>query len=157
VKKLIVMLVVVLVALPIAAQSDKKPDSKLLWDVVAKEKALWDAWAKKDGKVFEEWIAPDAVAIDAVGGIMSDKMKTIEMVTTHNCVVNNYSFSDERLTTLSKDVVLLTFKANQDVSCDGQKVPANIYVSSVWKKQGGKWWNAFHQETPALLPAGKPE
>ena len=94
-------------------KSEKKAaasNDKLQADLVTKEKALWDAWGKKDGKPFEESMNPDTVGVDAV---------------------------------------ILTYKADQDVTCGGQKMPSTVYASSIWKKQGGKWWAAFHQETPA--------
>ena len=132
-------------------KSEKKAasDDKLQADLMTKEKALWDAWGKKDGKPFEESMNPDTVGVDAVNGISIGRDTAVKQVTTHNCEVKSYNLSDEKITPIDKDAVILTYKADQDVTCGGQKAPATVYATSIWKKQGGKWWAAFHQETPA--------
>ena len=136
-------------------KSEKKAaasNDKLQADLVAKEKALWDAWGKKDGKPFEEWMSPDTVGVDATNGISFGRDTAVKQVTTHNCDVKSYNLSDEKVTPIDKDAVMLTYKADQDVTCGGQKAPATVYATSIWKKQGGKWWAAFHQETAAAGP-----
>src|SRR5919108_4454491 len=161
-KTLILLLLSLAVAIGAMAQTDtKKPDAKksekkavasddkLKDDLVAKEKTLWDAWGKKDGKTFEEAMSPDTVGVDG-SGVTVGRDEAVKQVSTSNCEVKSYNLSDEKLTPIDKDAVVLTYKADQDVTCGGQKVPATIYASSVWKKQGGKWWAAFHQETPAV-------
>ena len=133
-------------------KSEKKAaasNDKLQADLVTKEKALWDAWGKKDGKPFEESMNPDTVGVDAVNGISIGRDTAVKQITTHNCEVKSYNLSDEKVTPIDKDAVILTYKADQDVTCGGQKMPSTVYASSIWKKQSGKWWAAFHQETPA--------
>jgi hypothetical protein len=44
-------------------------------------------------------------------------------------------------------LVLMTYKANQDGTCGGTKIPSKVIASSIWQKQGGKWVSPFHQET----------
>src|SRR5438270_6425393 len=156
----LLLLVFALLAGAVAQTDTKKSDAKksekttasndkLLADLMAKEKALWEAWGKKDGKTFEESMSPDTVGGDAMNGISIGRDEAVKQVTTHNCEVKSYSLSDEKVTSIDKDAAILTYKADQDVTCGGQKVPATVYASSIWKKQGGKWWAAFHQETPA--------
>lgn len=62
-KKVLVVILALAFALPAFAQDD----AKLKADLVAKEKMLWDAWFKKDTKPFEEHLAADVVAVDAMG------------------------------------------------------------------------------------------
>jgi hypothetical protein len=143
-KRVLLLLASIALALPLAAQDN----AKLQADLIAKERALWDAWSKKDAKAFEETLAPDSVSVDP-GGVITDKAAAIKMITTHTCDVKSYNLSQEKITNLAKDVVILTYRGDQDVTCDGQKAPATVYATSIWKKQRGKWWAAFHQETPA--------
>jgi hypothetical protein len=49
----------------------------------------------------------------------------------------------------TKDMALLTYKAEQHVTCGGTAAPVNIVATSMWIRRGGKWYAAFHQETPA--------
>ena len=138
-----------------AKKSEKKAsasDDKLQADLVSKEKALWDAWGKKDGKTFEEWMSPDTIGVDGFSGITMGRDEAVKQVNTNNCEVKSYNLSDEKVTPIDKDAVILTYKADQDITCGGQKAPATVYATSIWKKQGGKWWAAFHQETAAVTP-----
>lgn len=133
-----------------AKSGSKMNDSKLTETLLAQEKALWEAWASKNTKAFDEWLAPNVVGIDAMG--VSDKAAVLKMVGSANCKVNSFKFMDEKLTWIDKDAVVVTFKAWQDGTCDGQKLPENSYVMSTWKKAGGKWWGIAHAEVPAMPP-----
>lgn len=42
----------------------------------------------------------------------------------------------------------MTYKAKQDTTCGGNKVPAEVVASSVYVNKGGKWLAASHQESP---------
>jgi hypothetical protein len=46
-------------------------------------------------------------------------------------------------------VAILSYTATQDAICDGTKMPAKIYSSSVYVRKDGKWLSAAYQETPA--------
>jgi hypothetical protein len=149
-KKMLVMFVVFGLLWCASAQDNKMNDSKVKETLLAQEKALWDAWAKKDTKAFDEWVAPNAMAIDMMG--IWDKAATLKAVGSHNCTINSTKFSDEKLTWIDKNVAMLTFTAWQDGMCDGQKIPAKVFVSSTWKKAKGKWWAIAHAES-AEVPA----
>ena len=102
-------------------KSEKKAaasNDKLQADLVTKEKALWDAWGKKDGKPFVESMNPDTVGVDAVNGISIGRDTAVKQVTTHNCEVKSYNLSDEKVTPIDKDAVILTYKADQDCQLD---------------------------------------
>src|SRR5207237_1296625 len=108
-------------------KSEKKAaasNDKLQADLVAKEKALWDAWGKKDGKPFEESMSPDTVGVDAVNGISIGRDTAVKQVTTHNCEVQSYNLSDEKTTPIDKEAVTLTYKADADLTRGGQNMPA---------------------------------
>ena len=154
-KRMWMFLLAVLLAMPVFAQNDAA-DTKLKADLVAKEKALWDAWFKKDVKAFEEALAADGVFIDGMG--VSSKADLLKMIPTANCKIKSYSFANEKLTRIDKDAVILTFQAMQDGECDGQKIPAVSYVSSTWVMRNGKWMGFSHTEVPAMaMPAPPPK
>src|SRR5207237_8964575 len=99
-------------------------NDKLTADLMTKEKALWDAWGKKDGKPFEESMNPDTVGVDAVNGISFGRDTAVKQVTTHNCEVKSYNLSDEKTTPIDKEAVTLTYKADADLTRGGQNMPA---------------------------------
>lgn len=148
-------ILIVLLALALAVPAFAQDDAKLKAELIAKEKMLWDAWFKKNTKPFEEHLAADVVAVDAMG--ISGKAEILKIVPTNNCKMKSYSFTNERLMHIDKDAVILIFKAMQDGECDGQKVPPVSYVSSTWARRNGKWVGVSHAEVPAMaMPAAPP-
>ena len=87
--------------------------------------------------------------VDATG-VLQGKDKAMDMFTKNPCDVKSYSLSDTKVDWIDKDTALLTYKAESDATCGGQKSPSPVYAASVWVKKNGKWIAAFHQETPAV-------
>ena len=115
--------------------------------IISIEKQLWEAWKNKDGGVFDANLSPEAVnAFDS--GIL-DKADTVKDISSGGCDVKDYSLGSERITWLNKTTALLTYKVLVHATCNGQPVPEHIIVGAVYVKRGGKWLQAFHQETPA--------
>jgi hypothetical protein len=114
--------------------------------LVNTERQLWEAWKTKSGQTFDQTLHPKAVSMGEHG--LMDRAATIKEITTENCQVRSYTLTDTKATQIDKDTVLLTYKANQDATCDGQKIPAAVYASTVYEKSGDKWMPAFHQESP---------
>jgi len=111
-----------------------------------KEQAGWQAWKDKDSKAFDDMIPEKSVNI--VGGSMdSGKSNIMKSMVAANCAIAAFKLSDFAYMWLDKDTVLMTYKASQDGTCGGAKIPGNIIASSIWQKQGGKWVSPFHQET----------
>lgn len=115
--------------------------------LVTTEKQLWEAWKNKDAATFEKTLAPEAVTIGDKG--LVDREGSIKEITTQNCQVQSYTLSDTKVTQIDKDTALLTYKAHQDATCDGKKIPEAVYASSLYEKHGDKWQPAFHQESVA--------
>jgi hypothetical protein len=118
--------------------------------LIDKEKSMWEAWKNKDMKPFHSDVADDSVNLDSSTGAWVGKEAMIKGMTDHPCDVKSYSLSDEKVTPIGKDAAILTYTANQDATCNGQKIPDKVYASSVWAKRGGKWVGISHQETPAM-------
>ena len=119
--------------------------------LVAIEKQLWEGWKNKDAKPFEENIASDTVAINAQG-ITSGKAQVIKDITGSDCDVKSFSLSDVKLRRLGKDAAMLTYKAKQDATCGGEKIPAEVVVSSTYVNENGAWRAASYHESP-VAPA----
>jgi hypothetical protein len=112
------------------------------------EKTLWEAWKNRDPEPFKTHLTDDTINIGGEG-ITTGKSKVIEEITGSKCEVRSYSLSDAQTHQVNADTVILTYKASQDATCDGEKVPAEVYVSSVYVKQGGKWLAALYHESAA--------
>jgi hypothetical protein len=116
-------------------------------NLIASEKKLWEAWKNKNDKPFRAALSSDTVMISEMG--VSGKEAIVKEIGSGNCEVGSYDLSDFKLTWINSDTALLTYKATQDVTCNGTKGPAAVWASSVWVRRGGKWYAATHQETPA--------
>jgi uncharacterized protein (TIGR02246 family) len=130
------------------AQAAKGKNSDAEQKLTSTEKQLWEAWKNKDGEPFKQSLTDDSVMIDQTG-IVQGKDKAIDNLTKTPCEVKSYSLGDIRVSWVDKDTALLTYKAESDATCGGQKVPSPVYASSIWVKKDGKWLTPFHQETAA--------
>lgn len=126
---------------PLLAQEDAKAQ------IISIEETLWKAWKNQDTQPFEMHLSDDTVNINA-GGITSGKAQVIQSVAGGTCDVKSYSLSDWKVHQLTEDTAILTYRAQQSGTCDGEPIPAAVYASSVYLKKGGKWLAASYHETP---------
>lgn len=115
--------------------------------IVALEKSAFEAWKNKDRKFFEDHMSEDGQFLDPNGG--GGKAQYVKAIIDNNCTVNGYSLADSKVTMLSKDVALLTYRYTYDVVCGGKPEAGPLWASTMYVKRGGKWLIAFHQELPA--------
>ena len=112
------------------------------------EKTLWEAWKNHNAQPFQQNMSQNAVDVSP-SGVKTGQQQVVQDLTSGNCQVNSYSLSDQKFTWYDPNTVLLTYRADQDATCGGNKLPSSVYASSLWVNQGGKWQAAFHQETAA--------
>ncbi|HWC16475.1 MAG TPA: nuclear transport factor 2 family protein [Terriglobales bacterium] len=146
-KHLVVAVGLLVCAVPGFSQAAKNKNSDAEQKVVSAEKQLWEAWKNKDFEPFKQNLSADSVMVD-MGGIVYGKDKAVDMLSKTPCEVKSYSLSDTKVDWIDKDTALLTYKADSDATCGGQKSPPSVYASSLWVRKAGKWQAAFHQETP---------
>jgi hypothetical protein len=115
--------------------------------IIATEKKFWEAWKNKDMKPFRANLAADAVMIS--NGGVADKKTSLTAMEGEACEVASYELSDLKVAFLNSSTAILTYKSTQDATCGGEKVPANVWSSSVYVMRGGRWYAASHQETTA--------
>jgi uncharacterized protein (TIGR02246 family) len=111
------------------------------------EQSMWDAWKNHDSKPFEQYLTDDVVNV-AGGSVDKGKAAVMKDISSASCQVNSFALSDYNYTWVDDNTVIVTYKATQDATCNGKKVPDSTIASSVWTKKGDKWVNPFHQETP---------
>ena len=111
------------------------------------EKDLWEAWKNHDVEPFKKAMAAQSVNVSS-GGVAGTE-QALKDLGSSDCKKDGYSLADTNFTWLDKNTVLMTYKADQDATCNGQKVPGTVWASSVWVNKDKQWKAAFHQETPA--------
>ncbi len=127
-------------------QTKMSKDSKVEAQIIALEKAGWNAWKNKDSKWFQDNVTEDFLLVNSEG--VSDKAQVIKSTPT-DCEVKSFSLDNFKFVMTSKDSALMTYTAMQDGVCSGKTIPAKVRASVVYVMRGGKWLEALYMETPA--------
>lgn len=112
-------------------------------DVIAKEKAIWDAIKNKDYETFGNMLADTQVEVlpDAV----HDKAGSIAGVKEFE--PTEVTFSDWKYLPIDKDAVLIVYRVDVKAKYKGKEMPAmSARSSSAWVNRNGKWLATYHQE-----------
>jgi hypothetical protein len=128
-----------------SAPPKPKGDAALQEELVAREKASWEAWKNRDGKFFRDFLSDDHVEIGFNG--IANKATVVAGVGSPVCTVRTYVVDRFELQVFDANTALLTYYADQDTVCGGNAVPAPVWVASLYVRRGGKWWNAAYQQT----------
>lgn len=123
--------------------------------IAALEKSGWEGWKNNDPKVFNDLLSDRAVGFGKDG--RQDKAAMIKSFGDTKCDVKSYSWADQKLTNLSPDVAIITFKSTQEATCGGKKVPSPVNSVSVYVREGDKWKNLLYMESPVQDPKNLPK
>ncbi len=107
-------------------------------DVIANERAIWDALKAKNYDGFASALAPDSMEVEANG--VFDKAGTLRLVRGFD--FSKAELSELRAVPFDSDASLVVYKVK--VPGPGQAE----YHSTIWAKRDGKWMAVFHQSTP---------
>ncbi len=145
-KKLMMILMIAIGVSSVAyGQTKMSKDNSVETQIIALEKAGWEAWKNKDAKWFQANQTDDALSVHADG--VTDKAQGIKDLP--NCEVKSVSLDNFKFLMIDKDAALITFVGTQDAVCGGKAQPVTVRASSVYAKRGGKWLNVFYTEIPA--------
>jgi hypothetical protein len=141
-KRLLATLLLLLGLAPLAVAAD------LQAELMAQEQSLWTAWGKKDGAPFKKHLTADAVEIIAGTAPAIGLDAIVKDIATHTCEMKSFAHQNPKLRKLGADVVVLTYTATQDTTCDGKKLPAKLFATTIYVRQKGTWMQTQYQETP---------
>lgn len=90
------------------------------------------------------------------GGAAQVTPKMLEGI-MKSCSLHEYSNTDEQTTMPAPDVVVLTYRNTNDMTCDGKKGASPLYMMSVYRKGANGWQAVAHAEVPvkAETPAAQ--
>jgi ketosteroid isomerase-like protein len=135
----------------VAAEPQSIPDQ-----IIAREKASFDAWQRKDKAFFENFLADDSTFFSPEGPYLQTDPKTnflpkfdkyVEMVK-----MNDFQMYNPRVQVYG-DTAILTYNSSVSMSMGGQPINYTAKVTSVYVKQGGAWRVVHAHET--MNPAVK--
>lgn len=146
--RVLVSCVALLVGALVAAPGSLLAQDDLTKSLASIEKSLWQGWADHDIAPFEANLAANSVQIGG-WGMVSGKEAIVEGIGSGDCEVEGFSFSDWKAHEVNDHTAILTYTANQNAVCGGQKSPEKVYVSAVYVHEGDQWLSASYHETPA--------
>ena len=128
-------------------------------DIIAKEKAAWDAFRKKDADAFKKMLAPEYIEVLDTGTMDT----SAALAGMKDFDISDVTFTDWKMTTIDKDAALLTYKATLKGKFKGEDIPPGpYYEASGYVNRNGEWLAIYYQETrsekmPPPPPAPKKE
>jgi hypothetical protein len=146
-EKIMIMMIAIAASSVALGQTTMSKDSKVEAQIIALEKAGWEAWKNKDSSWTRDNVTEEFLLVNSDG--VSNKTQVVKSTAT-DCEVKSYSLDNFKFVTLDKDSVLMTYTAMQDGVCSGKTIPANVRASVVYVKRGGKWLEALYMETPTV-------
>ncbi|PYS25732.1 MAG: hypothetical protein DMF72_00925 [Acidobacteria bacterium] len=113
-------------------------------DIIAKEKASWDAFRKKDADAFKKLLTPEYFGVNNSG--VEDTATSIAAM--KDTEISDVTFADWKMTTIDKDAVLLTYTATVKATYKGKSLPPGpYYEASAYVSRNGEWLDIYYQET----------
>lgn len=129
----------------VSGQATQTGESSIKESLTSLEKQSWEAWKKRDGKFFQEFLSDDHVEVGFNGP--ATKAQVVAFVGSPICTVRSYSVDKFNVVMFDATTAVVTYHAEQDTICNGTAVPSPVWVSSMYVKRGDRWLNALYQQT----------
>jgi ketosteroid isomerase-like protein len=107
--------------------------------------ALNKAFQKNDTEAIKRLMTADHVAVTAYYGrptSLAEQIKSLKDVK-----LAEYKPGKVKVKMLGKGAALLTYPLTMKGTYKGKELPRRCFASAVWVRQGGRWREAFYQET----------
>ena len=116
-------------------------------EIMAKEKAAWQAFKDKNADDFKKVVDHDMVGVYADG--IADMTK--EMDDMQKWDMKSFKISDYTAISDEPDVMVASYKVTLEGTYDGKDASGTYNAGTVWKIENGKWLAIFHTN---VLQAG---
>jgi hypothetical protein len=118
-------------------------------DLIAKEKAGWDAFRRRDVDGFKKLLAPDYIEVLDSGTKNTDatiaSMKDVD--------ITDVTFADWKMTNIDKDAALITYTVKVKGTYKGSAMPEGPYhEAAAYVNRNGEWLAIYYQETLSRPP-----
>jgi hypothetical protein len=130
-----------------AAAAPAADSARLEQALIAMERDSWRAWQQHDVPFWEKFLSDDHVEVH-MGLGATGREQVIAGIASQACTVAGYTLDRFTFRRLSKDTALLVYRAAQDTSCGGHKVPSPVWATSLFQKRDGRWENVLYVHTP---------
>ena len=121
-------------------------------ELKAIETKAFEAYKNKDGQYFQT-LMTDNFTMAGEKGQKLDKAASIKGISEHECQINGFTLSDEKVTPVGPNAAVLTTTAAADGTCEGKPIPTTT-SSTLYVNVGGQWKAAYHGEVPKTGEGG---
>src|SRR3954470_24751846 len=122
--------------------------------LIAMEKQSWVAWQAMDAGFWDRFLSDDHVELNGYVGA-TGKKAVIGGIASKMCHVASYKVGDFTFRRFNAGTALLIYRAEQDTSCGGVKVPSPVWATSLYQLRHGRWVNVLYGHSPVLVPPAK--
>jgi hypothetical protein len=138
---------------PTSAQTAHKNDAandvrSIQLELVRTETGFYEAWKTKDQAYFREHMPENGIFWGENGTFSRDQQLAEQQTSAKTCAVEGYGLSDFGALPLVTGAYLLTYKAEQYATCNGEKMPVHINGSSIYIFKTGRWQAIYRAQVP---------
>jgi hypothetical protein len=139
---------------PTSPQTARRSDARggaptnVQLELVRIETGFFEAWKTKDPAYFREHIPENGVFWGEYGTFSREQQLAEQQASAKACTVEGYGLSDFGALPLTAGAYLLTYKADQYATCNGEKAPVHMNGSSVYIFKAGRWQAIYRAEVP---------
>ena len=116
-------------------------------EIIALEKAYWDAMKAKDGGETAKLSGAKSLVTGAKGVMSIDKAKMGEMTESSDWKLESYEFDDVKVVTPAPNVAIIAYTVRQKVQMKGKSQELRAADSSTWVRGAEGWECHAHSET----------
>jgi ketosteroid isomerase-like protein len=124
--------------------------------IIARERASFDAWQRKDKAFFENFLADDSTGFSPEGPYLQTDPKVNFLPKFEKYAemfkINDFQMYNPRVQVYG-DTAILTYNSSVSLSMGGQPINYTAKVTSVYVKQGNAWRVVHAHES--LNPSAK--
>jgi hypothetical protein len=138
---------------PSSAQTAGKPtdvrsgsQASVQQELVRIETGFFEAWKTKDQAYFREHMPENGIFWGEDGTFSRDQQLADQQASAKTCTVEGYGLSDFGALPLTAGAYLLTYKAEQYATCNGEKLPVHLNGSSIYILKAGRWQAIYRAE-----------
>jgi uncharacterized protein (TIGR02246 family) len=103
------------------------------------------AFEKGDAEKVKALMTDDHVAVTPYYGGPQSRDEQLKGLADHK--LTEYRAGKLKVRMLGAEAALVTYDLGMKGTYKGKAVPARCYASAVWIRKGGRWLEAFYQET----------
>jgi len=138
---------------PTNAQAPHKSDApidtrNIQQELVRTETGFFEAWKTNDQAYFREHMPENGIFWGENGMLSRDQQLAGQQTSAKTCAVEGYGLSDFGALPLATGAYLLTYKAEQYATCNGEKMPVHINGSSIYIFKTGRWQAIYRAQVP---------